>query len=852
MGMSSSQARLLSLTGRMHDIEYKAQKLEAQKLQMANESRHVYLKYEEALNSAKIQAITIGADGSAKFVDADLLVLEGNGTEQIAKSIFLKNIQNDKIYVSRTNANKYKLSDTGTVASLEEFMNNLGYTTQILGYNKISNSTPINTYSGIKTVVGTKTTREVPNLNPNWGYQAVNHAPTPADAIAVSSVTGSFDTNKTYVINRKEDLVALQTLTNSGINTQGVNFILGADIDMGNVNWIGIGNNTTNAFKGNFDGNGYTISNLTGSSGLFKYVSGNATTTKDNNNGTTVYATYGTIKNVILQNVSITSTTQETGALIGKNTGGYIDNCFSSGSIKAVNWAGGLVGHNVNGVIISSTSNANINASSCCIGGLIGHDTNGVIEHCVSTGNVYGGGGYVGGLIGHETASGSNFIYECATTSTVTGNGNKGAFIGVIDSGCAATIINSQYSSTTGLNSVGSNGGGITSDGNDSSLTAGSSRTVTTTNITLPSKQSIISNIQMAFNKSGTEFNAAFETNLNNWLSQFYKEDTNSVGGILVEDALILASINDYLTEYLESGLNTDIVDKIKTDVNNNTLTSTLNYQNNYKQTKEYEYTPYASGSTNNAVKTTTITTGTTQNVANNLFTVLKNAGYNLSTTADVTKVQNWVNTKYNSGTQAGKLALAELNNYITTSPSQSELSKIMTAINSNSAYTMQTTDKVYTEQNTTYNINLVAQTQTAEENWDTTNSDIADALDFYEIIKDGYIIVEDEQASSKSWLSNIIDMGIAIFTEYDRKTKTKLETNIATNTGLQTVSDEILLKKAEAEYEANMRRIDAKDKHYDTELATLENERNAIKTEIDTLKTVAKDNVDRTFKLFG
>ena len=34
MGLAASQARLLSLTARMHDIEYKAQKLEAQKLQM--------------------------------------------------------------------------------------------------------------------------------------------------------------------------------------------------------------------------------------------------------------------------------------------------------------------------------------------------------------------------------------------------------------------------------------------------------------------------------------------------------------------------------------------------------------------------------------------------------------------------------------------------------------------------------------------------------------------------------------------------------------------------------------------------------------------------------------------------
>ena len=55
MGLSASQARLLNLTARMHDIEYKAQNLEAQKLQMANESTQVYQEYENALNKQKIQ-----------------------------------------------------------------------------------------------------------------------------------------------------------------------------------------------------------------------------------------------------------------------------------------------------------------------------------------------------------------------------------------------------------------------------------------------------------------------------------------------------------------------------------------------------------------------------------------------------------------------------------------------------------------------------------------------------------------------------------------------------------------------------------------------------------------------------
>ena len=70
MGLSSSQARLLSLTGRMHDIEYKAQHLEAQKLQMANESAHVYKEYENALNATKIQVKQMSADGSSTYIDA--------------------------------------------------------------------------------------------------------------------------------------------------------------------------------------------------------------------------------------------------------------------------------------------------------------------------------------------------------------------------------------------------------------------------------------------------------------------------------------------------------------------------------------------------------------------------------------------------------------------------------------------------------------------------------------------------------------------------------------------------------------------------------------------------------------
>ena len=96
--------------------------------------------------------------------------------------------------------------------------------------------------------------------------------------------------------------------------------------------------------------------------------------------------------------------------------------------------------------------------------------------------------------------------------------------------------------------------------------------------------------------------------------------------------------------------------------------------------------------------------------------------------------------------------------------------------------------------------------------------------------------------------ITNLINSGDVTIV----RLKDNSETSVAIDTGLQEVSDETLLRKAEAKYEADMRKIDAKERKYDTDLAALDTERNAIKSEMETLKTVAKDNVERTFKLFS
>ena len=64
MGMSASQARLLSLTSRMHDLEFEAQALQYSKLDLANIKSAAYDNYIEALDSTKIQMTMLTPEGN--------------------------------------------------------------------------------------------------------------------------------------------------------------------------------------------------------------------------------------------------------------------------------------------------------------------------------------------------------------------------------------------------------------------------------------------------------------------------------------------------------------------------------------------------------------------------------------------------------------------------------------------------------------------------------------------------------------------------------------------------------------------------------------------------------------------
>jgi len=54
MGMSASQARLLTITARIHDVEFQAQTIQNAKIQLANQSDRVYDEYTAALNATTL------------------------------------------------------------------------------------------------------------------------------------------------------------------------------------------------------------------------------------------------------------------------------------------------------------------------------------------------------------------------------------------------------------------------------------------------------------------------------------------------------------------------------------------------------------------------------------------------------------------------------------------------------------------------------------------------------------------------------------------------------------------------------------------------------------------------------
>lgn len=229
-----------------------------------------------------------------------------------------------------------------------------------------------------------------------------------------------------FVITTAEEL-------NNTRNNLDAFFILGADIDLSgygdNEGWLPIGGDVS-PFVGSFDGNGYTISNLTINRpnsnyvGLFGHINGNAT-----------------VKNIIISNCTITGY-DKVGSLTGQAHGeSQISNCFGSGTIYGHSKIGGLFGYAgdcyVDNCSFVGDVGNNIQTASRA-GGVFGQCNSVTISKCSFTGTIKSTGGYNGGLIGQ---SNSNTVDSCWVKITAETTYATGGFMGY----CDDTTISNSY-----------------------------------------------------------------------------------------------------------------------------------------------------------------------------------------------------------------------------------------------------------------------------------------------------------------------------------------------------------------------------------------------------------------------
>ena len=236
-----------------------------------------------------------------------------------------------------------------------------------------------------------------------------------------------YDSNtKTYTVYNANGLMNVAELVNGG--KSDINITIDTDIDLTGKDWTPIGTDYDNSYKGTFDGGGHTITGLTFTTndeyaGLFGWLN-----------------RAGTVKNVVMEGVQITSN-QIYGGSIGGVVGyswGTIENCSVSGSVSGTVYVGGVVGAQIGGSITGCSSSATVKGM-VDVGGVAGQtNSSATLTACYATGNVtieinpaknIAGGSLVGMNAGSS-------LLACYATGNVTSTGSStgkvhiGGFLG--------------------------------------------------------------------------------------------------------------------------------------------------------------------------------------------------------------------------------------------------------------------------------------------------------------------------------------------------------------------------------------------------------------------------------------
>ena len=229
----------------------------------------------------------------------------------------------------------------------------------------------------------------------------------------------TIESNGSYTVTSADGLMNIAKLVNGG--KTDINITLDKDIDLTGKEWTPIGTGYSNKYTGTFDGGGHTIKGLTVTTndqfvGLFGYLN-----------------RAGTVKNVVMEGVQITSN-QIYGGSIGGVVGssdGTIENCSVSGNVSGTVYVGGVVGVQIGGSITGCSSSATVKGM-VDVGGVAGQtNSSATLTVCYATGNVIiemdskkniAGGSLVGMNAGSS-------LLACYATGNVTSTGSSTGYM---------------------------------------------------------------------------------------------------------------------------------------------------------------------------------------------------------------------------------------------------------------------------------------------------------------------------------------------------------------------------------------------------------------------------------------
>jgi hypothetical protein len=244
------------------------------------------------------------------------------------------------------------------------------------------------------------------------------------------------------------DLILLANFVNTGHDCSGVTFTLCGDIDLTGYSWTPIGNTSSNAFKGTFDGANYTVDFGT------RTITGDGTDGDATSFGLFGYIDGATVENLKVQGNLTSAHAKFVAGIVAQATNGAtIDNCSFSGSITIADdtndmlrRVAGICGNLDSSTISNCYNSADITATQTTaqgdnrVGGIVAsaawNMASPLITNCYNTGDITitsaAAEGYAGGIAGLIFNNGTTFSYCYNTGDIELDVHNDGAAGGIV------------------------------------------------------------------------------------------------------------------------------------------------------------------------------------------------------------------------------------------------------------------------------------------------------------------------------------------------------------------------------------------------------------------------------------